>query len=100
MQTRAAKLQQQLGWDSELLKQRLSAEPKILTYEPVTLANNIQDMQDVGFSQKQVWAMCTQQPSLLGCKWTSDMNVEKLQFLTCLLGLTLNDIAARPHLLT
>jgi hypothetical protein len=28
MQSRVAKLQQQLGWDSEMLKQRLSAEPK------------------------------------------------------------------------
>ncbi len=43
--------------------------------------------------------MCTQQPALLGRKWTSDTNVEKLQFLTCLLGLTLDDIAARPSLL-
>ena len=57
-------------------------------------------MQGLGFSQNQVWAMCTQQPSLLGRKWTSDTCVEKLQFLTCLLGLTLDDIAARPHLLT
>jgi len=44
--------------------------------------------------------MCTQHPALLGSKWTSDTSVEKLQFLTCLLGLSLDDIAARPHLLT
>jgi len=56
-------------------------------------------MQGAGFSQTQVWAMCTVQPTLLGRKWTSDTNAEKLQFLTCLLGLTLDDIAARPHLL-
>ena len=56
-------------------------------------------MQGAGFSQTQVWAMCTQQPALLGSKWTSDTNVEKLQFLTYVLGLTLNDIAAKPHLL-
>ena len=43
--------------------------------------------------------MCTQQTGLLRCKWTSDTCVEKLQVLTCLLGLTLDDIAARPLLL-
>ena len=99
MQCRAAKLQEQLGWDSKQLMQKLSACPKLLNSEPSTLARNIQDMQGLGFSQNQVWAMCTQQPSLLGCKWTSDTSVEKLQFLTCLLGLSLDDIAARPHLM-
>ena len=99
MQSRAAKLQEQLGWDIEQLKQKLSAYPNILNSEPSTLARNVQDMQGLGFSQNQVWAMCTQQPSFLGRKWTSDTCVEKLQFLTCLLGLTLDDIAARPHLL-
>ncbi len=99
MQSRAAELQEQLGWDSEQLKQRLSAQPNILNYEPSTIARNVQAMQGAGFSQTQVWAMCTQQPALLGSKWTSDTNVEKLQFLTCLLGLSLDDIAAKPHLL-
>ena len=99
MQTRAAKLQQQLGWDSEQLKQKLSAFPTLLNYEPSTLARNVHEMQGAGFSQTQVWAMCNQEPALLSRKWTSPTNVEKLQFLTCLLGLTLDDIAARPHLL-
>ncbi len=63
------------------------------------LANNIHDMQAAGFLLTQVWAVCTQHPALLGRKWTSDTNVEELQFLTCLLGLRLDDIAARPHLL-
>ncbi len=99
MQSRAAKLQEQLGWDSEQLKQKLSAFPILLNYEPSTLAHNVHDMQGAGFSLTQVWAMCTQQTALLGRKWTSDTNVEKLQFLTCLLGLTLDDIAARPKLL-
>jgi len=99
MQTRAAKLQELLGWDSEQLKQKLSAEPNILNLEPFTVARNAHEIQGAGFSQTQVWAMCTQQPTLLGRKWTSDTSVEKLQFLTCLLGLTLADIAARPKLL-
>ena len=43
--------------------------------------------------------MCTQHPALLCCNWTSDTSVEKLKFFTCLLGLTLHDIAARPKLL-
>ena len=100
VQSRATKLQELLGWDSEHLNQKLSSEPKILNYEPSTLARNVHDMQGAGFCLTQVWAMCTKHPALLGCKWTSDTCVEKLQFLTCLLGLTLDDIAARPHLLT
>ena len=99
MQNRAAKLQEQLGWDSEQLKQKLSASPNILNSEPSTIARNVQEMHGVGFSLTQVWAMCTQLPTLLGRNWTSDTNVEKLQFLTCLLGLSLDDIAGRPHLL-
>jgi len=99
MRTRAAKLQEKLGWDNEQLKQKLSAQPNLLNKEPSTIARNVQEMQGAGFSQTQVWAMCTVQPTLLGRKWTSDTNAEKLQFLTCLLGLTLDDIAARPHLL-
>ena len=100
MQAKAAKLQEQLGWDSEQLKQKLSAFPKLLNLEPSTIACNLHAMQGPGFSPTQVWAMCSQQPSLLGRKWTSDTNVEKLQFLTCLLGLTLRDIAANAILLS
>ena len=40
------------------------------------------------------------QPSLLGRNGTSDTCAEKLQILTLLLGLALDDIAARPKLLT
>ncbi len=100
MQSRAAKLQEQLGWDNEQLKQKLSAQPSTLNLEPSTIARNFQDMQGAGFSLTQVWAMCTHHPALLGRKWTSDTNVEKLQSLTCLLGLTLDDIASRPKQLT
>ncbi len=99
MQSRATKLQELLGWDIEQLKQKLSARPDMLTLEPFTIARNVHDMQAAGFSQTQVWAMCTLLTDLLARKWTSDTNVEKLQFLRCLLGLTLDDIAARPHLL-
>ena len=99
MQSRAAKLQELLGWDTGQLKQKLSALPSILNSEPSTFALNVQEMQGAGFSPTQVWAMCSQQPSLLGRNWTSDTSVEKLQFLTCLLGLTLDDIATNPILL-
>ena len=75
MQTRAAKLQQQLGWDSEQLKQKLSAFPTLLNYEPSTLARNVHEMQGAGFSQTQGWAMCTQEPALLSRKWTLPTNV-------------------------
>ena len=79
---------------------KLSAFPKNLNLEPSTVACNVHDMQGAGFSLTQVWAMCTQHPALLTRKWTSDISVEKLQFLTCLLSLTLGDIPARPKLLT
>ena len=99
MQIRAAKLEEELGWDSEQLKQKLSSQSNILNLEPSTISRNVQGLQGAGFSLTQVWAMCTQQPALLGLRWTSDTCVEKLQVLTCLLGLSLDDIAARPRLL-
>ena len=43
--------------------------------------------------------MCMQHSALLGLKWNSDTSVEKLQFVTLLLGLHLDNKAARPHLL-
>ena len=97
IQSRAAKLQEQLGWNNEQLKQKLSANPVILNLEASTLNRNLQDMQGAGFSQTQVWEMCMQHSALLGLKWNSDTSVEKLQFVTLLLGLHLDDIAARPH---
>ncbi len=100
MKSRATQLREQLGWDSKQLKQNLSAQPGILNKEPSTIARNIQEMQDAGFSPNQVWEACAKHPALLGTKWTSDTSVKKLQFLTCLLGLTLDDIAVRPHLLS
>ena len=99
MQTRAAKLQEQLGWDSEQLKQKLSAFPTLLSSEPSTLARNVREMQGAGFSQIQVWAMCTQLPALLGINWTSAKSIEKVQFVKLVLGLSFDDIAVRPHLL-
>ena len=100
MPNRAAKLQELLDWDSEQLKQKLSAQPNILNYEPSTIACNVHEMHGVGFSLTQVWAMCTKQPSLLALRWTSDTSVEKVQFVTLMLGLSLDDIAAVPTLMT
>ena len=100
MQSRAAKLQEQLGWDSEQLKQKLSALPSILNSEPSTIARNVQAMQAAGFSLSQVRAMCAKQSSLLALRWTSDTCVEKVQFVTLVLGLSLDDIAVIPKLMT
>ena len=100
MQSRAAKLQEQLGWDSEQLMQKLSAQPNILNYEPSTIARNVQAMQAAGFSLSQVRAMCAKQSSLLALRWTSDTCVEKVQFVTLVLGLSLDDIAVIPKLMT
>ena len=86
MQARAANFQEQLGWDSEQLKRKLSAQPSILIKEPCTLARNVHEMQGAGVFLTQVKVMCAQQPSLLGRRWTSDTKAEKLQFLTCLPG--------------
>lgn len=78
MQSRAAELQEQLRWDSEQLKQKLSASPNILTSKPSTIVRNLQELQGVGFTQTQVWAMCTLQSAVLWRKWTSDVSIEKV----------------------
>ena len=94
MQLRAAKLQDMLGWDDLQLKRKLSTHPFLLTRQPSTIAINMKDLQGLGFSVAQVLDKCTTKPSLMTQKWTSAICAEKLQFLTLLLGLTLDNVAA------
>ena len=61
MQTRAAKLQEQLGWDSEQLKQKVNALPSILNSEPSTLARNFHEVQGAFLKPKSgQYASCSQ----------------------------------------
>ena len=100
MQLRAADLQVTLGCDDLQLRKVLSAQPGLLTRQSFTMAVNMKDLQGLGFSAAQAFNMCTSSPSLMTRKWTSAICAEKVQFLTLLLGLTLDNVAARSVLLT
>ena len=93
MQLRATNLQITLGWDDLQLKKRLSIHPQLLTRQPSTIAVNMKDLQRLGFSAAQALHMCASQPALLLPKWASVSCAEKLQVLTLLLGLTLDNVA-------
>ena len=100
VEARASKLQGLLGWRQPQLKKFVSTKPVLLLLTPERIATNMRQLQEHGFAASQVTNMCSRQTTLLTRNWSSAINVEKLAFLTTLLGVTTaNDIAAEPHYL-
>ena len=87
------------GWDESHMKKAVSSTPQLLSLTPQRIATNMRQLQEHGFDESQVRDMCSCHNKLLTCNWSSAVNVEKVAFLTEVLGLTLDDIAARPDLL-
>ena len=100
MQERAAELKEMFGWTSDELNRKISAWPNILICKPSTITANIKALQSSGFTSAQALDMCALQPSLMACDWTPACNTQKLQFLSTVLQLSQEDIAARSSLLT
>lgn len=100
MQAKAMKLQTMLHWSQAQLSRILSRSPLLLQYAPDRVAINMQALQTCGFTTSQVLHICTQKCNLLRCNWSSSINIEKLQFCKVVLGLTLDDMAADPSILT
>ena len=99
MQLRAAGLQVMLGWDDLQLKRKLSSAPSLLTRQPSAIAVTMKNLQGLGFSVAQALDMCTSNPVLMMQNWTSALGNEKIKFLTLLLGLAIDNVAARSRLL-
>ena len=99
MRARAAELKAMLGWIEDELNACLKSFPRILSYPPATVANNIQKLQMHSFTHAQALKIYTALPAVAGYDWRSPLNVEKMEYLTLILQLTTAEIAAKPVLL-
>ena len=66
MRERAAELRRMLGWTEEECNHAVSLDPRILTHQPSTVANNIQKLQAHNFSSAQALKIYAARPSLAG----------------------------------
>ena len=73
--------------------------PQIATLQSTTVGLHVSQLHDLGFSSSQIKDMCLKQPALLTLDYTSQLQVDKWAFLTCVLQLSPASIAACPHLL-
>ena len=74
-------------------------KPEVSNLLPATVALHVKQLHDLGFSHGQVKSMCLGQPSMLTLNYNSQLQADKWAFLTCVLRLSHDAIAACPHLL-
>ena len=74
-------------------------KPDIITLLPETVALHVRQLLGLKFSLGQVKSMCLRQPVLLKFNYNSEVHVVKWGFLTCVLRLSHDAVAACPHLL-
>ena len=89
----------QLGATLDQAKSMVRKQPQIAPLQPARVRLHVTQMLGLGFSHSQVKSMCLRQPSLLASSYSSRVQVEKWVFLTGVLQLSLDAIAAKPHLL-
>ena len=73
--------------------------PDVTVLLPATVALHVMQLHDLGFSRLQVNSMCMRQPSMLTLNYKSQLQAHKWVFLTGVLQLSHDAIAACPHLL-
>ena len=73
--------------------------PGISTLLPATVAMHVMQLHDLGFTRLQVKSMCLKQPNMLALNYNSQLQADKWAFLTCVMQLSHDAIAAYPHLL-
>ena len=96
---RLACMAEQLGATIDEAKSVVRAFPQTCGLLPATSELHIMQLHDLGFSGSQVKSMCLRQPVLLAYSYNSEVHVAKWLFLTCVLRLSHDAIAAKPHLL-
>ena len=73
--------------------------PGISTLLPATVALHVMQLHDLGFMRLQVKSLCLKQPTTLALNYSSQLQADKWAFLTCVLRLSHDAIAAYPTLL-
>ena len=89
----------QLGATIDESKSVVRSKPAICTLLPATVGLHVTQLLGLGFSHSQVKSLCLRQPSLLTLNFESELQMQKWAFLTCVLQLSHDAIAAKPHLL-
>lgn len=89
----------QLGATLQQAKAVVRRLPVIATLQSTTVRLHVLQLHGLGFSSSQVKDMCLKQPALLTLDYTSQLQVNKWGFLTCVLQLSPASIAACPLLL-
>ena len=98
MEERAQFLKKMLDMnDAELVK--LLKKPQLLNYASHNLQAHLESFYGLGFSQAHMKAMCLTRPDLLILDMTSSINCEKWSFLTVILKMSINKLAASPEIL-
>ena len=96
---RLASIAAQLGATLDEAKSVVRRHPQIANLQPARVGLHVTQMLTLGFSYRQVKAMCLKQPSLVTLNYNSQLQVEKWAFLIGVLQLSHVAIAAKPHLL-
>ena len=99
MEERAQFLKKMLDLSDAELNTLLKV-PQLLNHTPDHLQAHLESFHGLGFSQAHMKAMCLTRPVLLTLDMRSNTNVEKWNFLTVILKMTITELAARPSVLT
>ncbi|KAL3146997.1 hypothetical protein ABBQ38_014964 [Trebouxia sp. C0009 RCD-2024] len=99
MRAHAAVLKAMLGWTTEELNQRVTANPLILVRKPSTVVSNIQKLQAHSFSSTQALHVFASLPGIAGYDWSSSANKQRLTYLGHVLQLSQAELTSRPPLL-
>ena len=73
--------------------------PQIINHLPQTVGLHVMQLLGLGFSHGQVKSMCLEQPALLTLSFKSQIQADKWAFLTRIMQLDHDAIAAKPYLL-
>ena len=73
--------------------------PQLTLLLPETLGLHVTQLLGLGFSHSQVKRMCVWLPTLLALSYTSQVQADKWAFLTRIMQLDHDEIAAKPYLL-
>ena len=77
----------------------LRSAPQLATLLPETVGLHVTELLDLGFSHDHVKSMCLYQPTLMTLSYNSRLQRDKWDFLTRIMQLDHDAIAAKPYLL-
>ena len=97
---RLSSIAAQLSTTKDEAKAVLRSAPQLASLLPETVGLHVTQLLGLGFSHSQVKSMCLGQPTLLQLRYDSQLQAEKWAFLTLIMQLDCDAIAAKPYLLT